>query len=271
VLVELGTGTGLAGLVAAAAGGASAVALTDVPAVAAQGSHLCKNALINGGLIRRRSGAAVAVLPLRWGRSPAALGDLAALPAPFGLGAAAAATQEAQGEEARARASERRLLRRRRRRAGPDVVAGADLVYYSYGRETPHSRLLLQTLRALLDGGPEGGQEEDEEEEEVGREADGDAAAAAAADARARPTVGPEQQTEAGAEPHRRRPDALAVLALSLHHNPREVARFLAWAEEDFGLRVRVAPPAALPPVYRTRHVLVAEMIVAGPAGGRGR
>jgi hypothetical protein len=274
VVLELGAGTGLAGLAAAAAGGAaSAVCMTDVPSVARPGGALAANARLNAATIARRGRAwrlrereqkvvmlmptadgqevigdadepaaeeeEVVVQPLRWGVGLDAQQDLRSLFPPFGLVAAgpavAAAAPVPTGPPALGGGGSGG------RRAGPDVVAGADLVYYSYSPETPHSRLLLQTIRLLLEGGEslDPPREEGEEEEAAG----------------APPPPPPP-------------PQAMAVLALSLQHNAPEVARFLHWATSDFGMYVRQVPPTLLPAEYRTASVLLVEMWLRGGSAG---
>eukprot|EP00878_Enallax_costatus_P034224 GHUV01037914.1.p1 GENE.GHUV01037914.1~~GHUV01037914.1.p1 ORF type:complete len:266 (-),score=61.15 GHUV01037914.1:23-820(-) len=83
-----------------------------------------------------------------------------------------------------------------------DVIVGSDLIYYSYTRDTPHSRLLLMVLQQL---------------------------------------AGPETQI---------------YLALSLHHNPEEVEKFLRWAQETWGFSVRHIREG-IPVEYRVPDVLI--------------
>jgi hypothetical protein len=83
----------------------------------------------------------------------------------------------------------------------------------SYSEATPHSRLLLATLRRL-------------------------------------------------AAPR----ETLIFLALSLHHNPGEVARFLGWAAEEGFETEDVA--SELPEEYRVEDVRVVRMRWLGPPAG---
>ncbi|GBF98660.1 hypothetical protein Rsub_11654 [Raphidocelis subcapitata] len=64
-------------------------------------------------------------------------------------------------------------------------------------------------------------------------------------------------------------PATLIVLSLSLHHNPEEVARFLAWAGEA-GFEVEVVPPQDVPAAYRVPDVQLAKLRLRGEGDGSG-
>jgi predicted nicotinamide N-methyase len=137
-VLELGAGTGLAGLALAASGALPAgarVVLTDLGAVT---DFLAANVARNagaGGALAARGAAAVRVAPLRWGDAAAAAAA-AALTAPPPQDAAVAATDADADADADAAALPP---------AGVDCVIGADVVY-RHANVAP----LLTALRQLL-------------------------------------------------------------------------------------------------------------------------
>jgi predicted nicotinamide N-methyase len=144
-VLELGAGTGLAGLAVAASGvlrgeGASVV-LTDLGAVS---DFLAANVARNagrGGALAARGAAAVTVAPLRWGDADAAAAAaaLTAPPPPSPPNAAATDTTAADATTPTTAAHTP---------PGVDVVIGADVVY-----RAANVAPLLTALRQLLGRG----------------------------------------------------------------------------------------------------------------------
>jgi predicted nicotinamide N-methyase len=107
--VELGAGTGVVSLALAACGCARRIIATDLPDVLPHLQHCVSRNRHSVG-----PPSSVQALPLRWGH----LGDVQRLQA-LGTGLPV------------------------------DLVVGADLVYYTFSAETPHSALLLTALGQL--------------------------------------------------------------------------------------------------------------------------
>jgi hypothetical protein len=59
-------------------------------------------------------------------------------------------------------------------------------------------------------------------------------------------------------------PASLIVLALSLHHNPQEVAAFLRWAEQDWGFEVQRVRHG-IPNAFVVPDVLVVRLRLVNP------
>ncbi|GLC45283.1 hypothetical protein PLESTB_000716800 [Pleodorina starrii] len=109
-VLELGAGTGAVSLALAASRAAASVTITDLADLL---PHLRLNVARNAALLQPGR-VPLQLQPLRWGpEGEADVQSLAPVRPPY------------------------------------DVIVGSDLIYYSYNPETPHSRLLLWTLRRL--------------------------------------------------------------------------------------------------------------------------
>jgi hypothetical protein len=144
-VLELGAGTGLAGLAVAASGvlggGGASVVLTDLGAVCEfLAANVARNAQ-RGGALAARGAASVCVAPLRWGDAAAAAAAAAlTAPPPSPHDAAATATDATDAATTHDAAAHPP--------PGLDVVIGADVVY-----RAANVAPLLTALRQLLGRG----------------------------------------------------------------------------------------------------------------------
>lgn len=137
-MIELGAGCALVSLAVAAERLVSSVCITDLaemlPSIERQVS---KNAQVLSDLRREGDPVKIDVRALKWG--PEGKEDIAAIEndlALYNRGQDRPSTSEESTEEATTANHF-------------DIIVGADLIYYSYSEATPHTKLLLFTLKRL--------------------------------------------------------------------------------------------------------------------------
>ena len=138
--IELGAGCALVSLALAAERLMSSCCITDlqemIPSIECQ---VKKNAQVLGDSRREGSPALISVRALRWG--PEGEEEITLIEEELERGRVdqTCSTEEEEVSHLKPATTSNHF----------DIIVGADLIYYSYSEETPHTRLLLWTLKRL--------------------------------------------------------------------------------------------------------------------------